>query len=215
MTDEPVASRISLVTNDGLRLVAEHFVPPAPVAAAAIAHPHPQFGGSMHDAVVDTLWRTLGALGIATVRFSFRGTGGSEGVHGGGEAERLDVLAALDHAASLAPGLPVLACGYSFGADVTLTCDHPAVAAWLVVAPPLAVFDPSTMVPATDERPAHLFVAAHDQYAPPAVIRDRVAAWPAATVHVIESTDHFFAGAHTRLATAFRASGEGITSSRM
>ena len=197
-----MTQRLTLTTADGERLVAEQRVPDRPVATAAIAHPHPQYGGTMHDAVVDALWRTLGAAGIATVRFSFRGVGGSSGTHGGGEAERHDVLAALDHAASLAPGAPLFACGYSFGADVTLTCDNPAIAKWLVVAPPLALFEPTSMVPSHDPRPAHLFVAAHDQFAPPDVVRERVAGWPDATVHVIDMADHFFRGGLDRLAAA-------------
>ena len=105
---------------------------------------------------------------------------------------------------TLAPGAPLLACGYSFGADVTLTCDHPAIAKWLVVAPPLALFEPSSMVPSTDSRPAHLFVAAHDQFAPPDVVRERVASWPSASVHVIDLADHFFRGALDRLEAAVR-----------
>lgn len=159
----------------------------------------------MHDAVVTTLWQTLGARDVATVRFMFRGFGGSEGVHDGGPAERNDVLAALDHAASLAPDAPVLACGYSFGADVTLACDHPAVVAWLVVAPPLMLFDADTLVPAKDDRPTHLFVAAHDQFAPPDAVRERTAGWPDTTVHVVDMADHFFRGTLDRLATSVGA----------
>ena len=203
---EPATQRVTITTSDGERLVAEQRVPARPVATAAVAHPHPQYGGTMHDAVVDTLWRTFGTLGVATVRFSFRGVGGSSGTHSGGPAERNDVAAALEHAAALAPGVPLLACGYSFGADVSLTCDHPAIAAWYAVAPPLALFDPSSMVPAHGTRPAHLFVAAHDQFTPPEVARARVANWPETSIHEIDMADHFFRGALDRLAAAIEES---------
>jgi uncharacterized protein len=202
---EPATRRVTITTADGERLVAEQRVPDRPVATAAIAHPHPQYGGTMHDTVVETVWRTLGDAGVATVRFAFRGSGGSTGTHSGGPAERNDVDAALSHASTLAPDVALLACGYSFGADVTLACDHPAIASWLVVAPPLALFDPATMVPSSGTRPAHLFVAAHDQFAPPDVVRARVGGWPAAHVHVIDMADHFFRGALDRLADAVRA----------
>lgn len=202
MGEQPATTPCTLRTADGVDLVAEERVPAAPRAAASIAHPHPRYGGSMHDAVVTTLWQALGARDVATVRFAFRGSGGSGGTHDGGPAERADVRAALDHAASLAPGAPLLACGYSFGAEVTLACDHPAVVGWLVVAPPLMLFDADEIVPAKDPRPAHLFVAAHDQYAPPDAVRERTAHWPNATVHVVEMADHFFRGALDRLATS-------------
>jgi hypothetical protein len=157
----------------------------------------------MDDAVVMTLWRALVALDLAVVRFSFRGFGGSTGTHGGGRPEREDVRAALDRAALLAPEQPVLACGYSFGAEVTLTVDDPRVSAWLVVAPPLRMFDADEYVAAHDPRPKHIFVGAHDQVAPPAVVRDATADWPTTTVHVIDMADHFFRGALDRLATEF------------
>jgi alpha/beta superfamily hydrolase len=103
------------------------------------------------------------------------------------------VLAAIDRAASLVPGRPVLACGYSFGADVTLACDDARVGAWLVAAPPLRMFD--DFPAARDPRPKHLFVAAHDQFTPPDAARAATVGWSATTVHVVDMADHFFRGA--------------------
>src|SRR5690606_30296717 len=125
--------------------------------------------------VVMTVDRTLTSRGVATVRFAFRGTGGSGGSHSGGPDERLDVAAASARAAALAPGMPLLACGYSFGADVTLACAVERVTAWLVVAPPLRLFD--DFPAARDPRPKHLFVAAHDQFTPPEAARAATAGW--------------------------------------
>lgn len=198
-------STVTLTTADGVHLAAEQRVPAQAIATAAIAHPHPQYGGTMHDTVVETLWRKLGAANIATVRFSFRGSGASTGTHTGGDLERLDARAALDHAASLAPDQPLIACGYSFGADVTLACDRPGIAMWLVVAPPLALFEPNELVAASAGRPTHLFVAEHDQFAPPDVVRQRVASWPDASVHVIDQADHFFRGKLDRLASSIES----------
>jgi alpha/beta superfamily hydrolase len=207
MTDEPSAApampiHTALVTADAISLVAEVTLPTAPVrGAASIAHPHPLYGGTMHDAVVMTIDHALVAAGLATVRFAFRGTGGSGGTHSGGAGERLDVLAALEHAASVAPGRPLLACGYSFGADVTLACADDRVAAWMVVAPPLRVVE--TFAAASDPRPKHLLVAAHDQYNPPDAARAATAAWRNTTIHVVDGADHFFHGAHATLRETF------------
>jgi alpha/beta superfamily hydrolase len=192
MTDQAPVRR-TLQTSDGVTLVAEEHTPPDVRAGAAIAHPHPQYGGTMHDAVAMAIDRALVARRVATVRFAFRGTGGSSGSHSGGPDERLDVLAALDHAASLAPGMPLLACGYSFGADVTLACADDRVTAWLVAAPPLRLFD--DFPAARDPRPKHLFVAAHDQFTPPDAARAATVGWTNTTIHVVDMADHFFRGA--------------------
>jgi hypothetical protein len=159
----------------------------------------------MHDAVAMTLDRALVTAGVATVRFAFRGTGGSGGTHSGGPDERLDVLAALERAASLANGLPLLACGYSFGADVTLATAHDAVAAWVAVAPPLRVFDFDDSDVARDPRPKHLFIAEHDQYNSPEAARALTVDWANTTLHVIAFADHFFHGAHRQLSSEVAA----------
>jgi alpha/beta superfamily hydrolase len=192
-----------LVTGDGVGLEAlVHAVGGPGVArgAASIAHPHPQFGGDLHNNVVTALWRGLSAAHVATVRFNFRGVGASTGSHGGGRAERADVAAALDTAHALVPGAPLYACGYSFGADVTLTCTHPALALWLVVAPPLRLFDADDWVAATDPRPVHVIAGAHDQYASPADVRAATAGWREVHVHEVPMADHFFAGSTPRVA---------------
>ena len=87
--------------------------------AALVCHPHPKGGGTMHNKVVYRAAKTLHALGLATLRFNFRGTGLSEGEHDEGRGEQEDVRAALDwlHARY---GLPVLVVGFSFGAYVSL-----------------------------------------------------------------------------------------------
>jgi alpha/beta superfamily hydrolase len=201
----PSLHDVQLLTSDGERLLAQHRTPPRPRAVASIAHPHPSYGGSMHDAIVSTLWQRLGARDVATLRFAFRGSGGSTGRHGGGYAERADVHAAFDAAAALVPDVPLLACGYSFGAEVTLSCDHERLAAWLVVAPPLQTFPDVELAAAHDPRPVHLFVGAHDPHASPDALRARTAGWTATTIHVIDMADHFFRGSLGRLDAAFDA----------
>ena len=88
----------------------------APLGTAVIAHPHPLFGGTMDNKVVQTLARAFLQRGWATVRFNFRGVGASEGVHDEGQGELEDFLAVVQHAA---PEGGLSLAGFSFGAYVT------------------------------------------------------------------------------------------------
>src|SRR5690348_16323546 len=86
-----------------------------PSLAAVVCHPHPLFGGTMHNKVVYQAAKSLDAPGLPVLRFNFRGTGMSEGKHDRGEGERGDVSAALDFLASEFPNIPLLVAGFSFG----------------------------------------------------------------------------------------------------
>jgi len=90
---------------------------PAGVARglAVVAHPHPLFGGTMDNKVVQTLARACVATGWNCLRFNFRGVGSSEGMHAQGRGETEDLLALV---AQLAPDEPVVLAGFSFGAFV-------------------------------------------------------------------------------------------------
>src|SRR5882762_11294307 len=71
--------------------------PATPLLAAVICHPHPLFGGTMHNKVVYNAMKSLTKFGFHALRFNFRGTGLSEGVHDEGRGEREDIRAALDY----------------------------------------------------------------------------------------------------------------------
>ena len=93
--------------------------PPAgqsPKGVAVIAHPHPLFGGTLDNKVVQTLARAFTQCGWAAVRFNFRGVGGTQGVHDEGRGELDDMLAVV---ASMAPAGALCLAGFSFGAFVT------------------------------------------------------------------------------------------------
>jgi alpha/beta superfamily hydrolase len=87
----------------------------APRGVAVIAHPHPLFGGTMDNKVVQTLARAFVACGWTAVRFNFRGVDGSEGVHDEGRGEREDMLQVIEQ---VAPEGPLAIAGFSFGAFV-------------------------------------------------------------------------------------------------
>ena len=183
---------IVVETLDGVRLEADLARPDHPVAAAVVCHPHPLYGGERTNPVVDTVFRHLLARGVAVLRFDFRGAGGSEGQHGGGTDERLDVAAAIDTLVSVTDA-PLWLVGYSFGAAVALDVAHPRADGWIAIAPPLAAM-PAERVAATDHRPKHLMVPSRDQYSPPERTAELVAGWPSTTVDVIEGADHFLNG---------------------
>ena len=86
---------------------------------AVIAHPHPLFGGTMDNKVVQTLARAFVQSGWTTLRFNFRGVGASSGSHDAGPGETDDFLTVVAHGLALT-GAPALAlAGFSFGAFVT------------------------------------------------------------------------------------------------
>jgi alpha/beta superfamily hydrolase len=88
-----------------------------PRGTAVIAHPHPLFGGTMHNKVVQTLARAFVQCGWEAVRFNFRGVEASEGLFDEGRGETDDLLAVI---AQAAPERPLALAGFSFGAFVTV-----------------------------------------------------------------------------------------------
>jgi alpha/beta superfamily hydrolase len=88
-----------------------------PRGVAVVAHPHPLFGGTLDNKVVQTLARALVLLGYETVRFNFRGVGATAGTHDEGRGESDDMLAVVE--AFRRPGLPLVLGGFSFGGYVT------------------------------------------------------------------------------------------------
>jgi alpha/beta superfamily hydrolase len=81
-----------------------------------IAHPHPLFGGTMQNKVVQTMARAFVQCGWRAIRFNFRGVGASEGIYDEGQGEAADMLALIEQAA---PTGPLALAGFSFGAFVT------------------------------------------------------------------------------------------------
>ena len=110
----------------------------SPRAAAVFAHPHPQYGGTMHNKVVYRSAKTLSQIGCATLRFNFRGVGKSDGIYDEGRGEADDFRAGIDWAHRRYPDLDIWAAGFSFGAWIALTVGvaDPRVRLLLAIAPP-------------------------------------------------------------------------------
>ena len=109
-------------------------------AAVVFAHPHPQFGGTMHTKVVYQGAKALTRIGCAVLRFNFRGVGASEGTFDRGDGEQEDFKAALDYMAATYPGVTLWAAGFSFGSWVALEVGaaDDRVSVLIGIAPPVA-----------------------------------------------------------------------------
>jgi uncharacterized protein len=109
-------------------------------AAVVFAHPHPQYGGTMHTKVVYQGAKALTRIGCAVLRFNFRGVGASEGTFDSGAGEMADFRAALDSMAARYPGARLWTAGFSFGAWVALETGaaDDRVSVLIGIAPPVA-----------------------------------------------------------------------------
>ena len=114
-----------------------------PATLAVVCHPHPLYGGTMHNKVVFRTAEALSELGLAVLRFNFRGVNLSHGEHDGGRGEQDDLRAAMDFLGDRFGMLPLLLAGFSFGAAVTLRVapSDRGVGAMLAVAPPVQGYD--------------------------------------------------------------------------
>lgn len=92
----------------------------APQAVAVVCHPHPLHGGSLDNKIVHQLARTFNQLGAVSVRFNFRGVGGSAGEYDEGRGEHQDLVAVVAWAARRWPDLPLWLAGFSFGGFMAL-----------------------------------------------------------------------------------------------
>jgi uncharacterized protein len=166
--------------------------------AAVVAHPHPLFGGTMHNKVVYHAAKALNAFGFPVLRFNFRGAGLSEGEHGQGKAEVDDVRAALDWMKSEYK-LPLIFAGFSFGASTGLraSCSDPDVRYLVSLGTPIAadgrVYAYRFLAECIKPK---LFVSGdRDQYGPiPELERVYESAAGPKKLIIIPNADHFFEG---------------------
>jgi len=142
--------------------------------------------------VVTRVAEVAQGLGVATLRFNFRGVGASGGRHGAGDAERADVRAALGAMVQRLPaGSSIGLAGYSFGAWVAarVASETPLLSALALVAPPLGMYDLDFLVrPPT---PTLLVAGTRDQYCPVEAL-ERLGQRLGSEVEVIEGAEHFF-----------------------
>jgi alpha/beta superfamily hydrolase len=172
--------------------------------AALVCHPHPLFGGMLHNKVVFHTMKALNSFGFPVLRFNFRGAGLSHGEHDHGNGEVEDVRTALNWL-DAEFHLPLIFAGFSFGAAVGLraACSDAQVKVLIGVGVPAIPVAADTEAPRTytfdflgDCARPKLFVSgARDQFGPRPKLEALVAAAaePKKLV-LIEGADHFFEG---------------------
>jgi hypothetical protein len=182
---------------------------PAATHAAVVCHPHPLYGGTLHNKVVFHTMKALNHFGFPVLRFNFRGTGLSEGAHAHGIAEVEDVRAALDWL-EREYTLPIIFAGFSFGAAVGLraACPDPRVTALIALGLPATplddrVFDFDFLRSCT--KPKVFVSGSRDQFGPPGKLEALVNSFaePKKLVRV-EAGDHFFEGRLKELRAAIQ-----------
>jgi alpha/beta superfamily hydrolase len=172
--------------------------------AALVCHPHPLFGGTLHNKVVFHTMKALNSFGFPVLRFNFRGAGLSQGEHNHGIGEVDDVRAALDWLDSEFH-LPIIFAGFSFGAAVGLraACADSRVQALIGLGVPVVPVSADMEEPRvyayeflqTCDKPKLFVSGARDQFGPRAKLEALVASIPELKkLVVIEGGDHFFEG---------------------
>ena len=178
----------------------------APVEAALVCHPHPVYGGTLHNKVVHRLARGLRRSGCVVLRFNFRGVNLSQGRHDGGPGEVEDARAALAELRRRYPDLPYTLAGFSFGARtvVSLAASLGDAGPGRVIAAGFPTLDPAQLADAIRLRSLRIFIhSTRDQYGPRPQLQafyDRL--WGPKQLIWIDAADHFFAGALDQLENA-------------
>jgi alpha/beta superfamily hydrolase len=167
--------------------------------SALVCHPHPLYGGTLHNKVVFHAMKALNSFGFPVLRFNFRGTGRSQGSHDEGRGEADEVRAALawlDHEFHL----PLIFAGFSFGAAVGLqpACEDERVRATIALGLPVVPLEGHSYnfdFLRTCNKPKLFASGDRDQFGPQATLQDLVSSVPEPKTFVlIEGADHFFEG---------------------
>jgi alpha/beta superfamily hydrolase len=181
----------------------------APRLCAVVCHPHPLYGGTMHNKVVYRLARGLRRAGAVVLRFNFRGVAGSAGEHGHMEGEIEDARAALAWLCERYPALPYALAGFSFGSRVVvrLGCESAGAAFLMAAGFPTSWGQPVHLESCA--APKIFIQSTQDQFGPRAELEAMFERFAGPKeLHWIESTDHFFAGGLDALEERVKASAE-------
>lgn len=165
-----------------------------------VTHPHPLYGGDMHNLVIDVVRQVFTQKDFTTLRFNFRGTGSSQGNHDNGRGEQTDVLSAISFLENRGVRTIVLA-GYSFGAWVNaLASDRCSDGIQQVmISPPVAFIDFKDVQAMAELK--LIITGDRDEIAPAAQVRKLAPDWnPEARLEIIQGADHFYSTAYKDLA---------------
>ncbi|HET9532482.1 MAG TPA: alpha/beta fold hydrolase [Blastocatellia bacterium] len=161
--------------------------------AAIVCHPHPLFGGTMHNKVVYRIAKAFQKAGFAVLRFNFRGAGQSQGEHDRGRGEQDDLRAAIKFVEERYPEAEIWLAGFSFGSAVMLraACEDERIRALIGVGVPVSKYDFDRVQTCAQPK---LFVQGElDEFGTPADLERFVAALgEPKRLKIIEGTGHFF-----------------------
>jgi uncharacterized protein len=157
-----------------------------------VTHPHPLYGGDMSNMVVELIIAAFRSKGFSTLKFNFRGVGGSQGTYSDGVGEAGDVCAAAKYLKAQKIQKVFLA-GYSFGAWViaSVKCDDVVFEKIVMVSPPVAFIDfkPIKKI----DNLMLVITGSHDEFAPPEQIKNLLPVWNrSADFEIIDGADHFY-----------------------
>lgn len=167
--------------------------------AALVCHPHPVYGGTLHNKVVFHAMKALNGFGFPVLRFNFRGAGLSHGEHAQGQGEVDDVRTALEWL-DQEFHLPLVFAGFSFGAAVGLlaACPDSRIKAVVSLGTPISPVDDRSYDYSfleTCTKPKLFVSGSRDQFASKAKLEALVAPLPEPKrLVIIEAADHFFEG---------------------
>jgi uncharacterized protein len=168
----------------------------SPRLAVLLCHPHPLYGGTMHNKVVYRMARGLRSAGAVVLRINFRGVGASEGEHGHLKGEIEDARAALGWLRQKYPGLPFALAGFSFGARAVTELGCSTEGARFLLAAGFSTRLGGTAYLESCAAPKIFVQSTHDQYAPRDEFERAYAGFAEPKQVVwIDAADHFFAGA--------------------
>jgi len=171
----------------------------SPLETALVCHPHPQYGGTMHNKVVYRIARGLRRAGAVALRFNYRGVNQSHGTYAEGEGELDDARTALAYLRGRYPGLPSTLAGFSFGSRIALRLSQENPDARRVIAAGFpAQYKDTTYL--NGPMPRIFVQSTHDQFGPVPALEAMVASLdePKRLI-LIEAEDHFFTGGLDRL----------------
>jgi uncharacterized protein len=166
-----------------------------PDFVAVVCHPHPLYGGTMHNKVVYQTAKALQQRGASVLRFNFRGVEKSQGAHDRGIGEQDDVRAAIDYLDAEFPGKPILLAGFSFGSWVGLRvgCGDARVTKLIGLGLPVDNVDVSYLRACV--KPKLIIQGGEDQFGSRPNIEALFASLPESKrLVIVEGADHFFTG---------------------
>ncbi len=190
-----------LIPSQGIHLEGLLSIPEAfsTKGGVILCHPHPQYGGDMHNPVISTAAGAAFEEGYSTLRFNFRGVGRSGGSYSDGVGEREDVKGAIDYLLTVLnpSNLPLILVGYSFGAWAGLSAvvQDDRMMGMVAIAPPLELYDFGFL---EGSRKRKLLMAGDRDFFCPMTLLEN---WfenleEPKSLAIIEGADHFFFSHH-------------------